>query len=250
MIDQYKDDPDTYFMDMGDTCDLILAQTNDPRFKASMIDRAYVGIDNPVDELIKDACDLLAPIASRIVSMMDSNHHLELMKRTGTNVTRRIAEKLWGDKIANTPLIGRLHSYAGFLDLRFNYGGKSGGHVRTIPWYLSHGVTTGGRTLGGSKTSVANVARGREADVFCFAHNHQLWADDELKLGMAANGGITSLKKILMNTGCYKKSRSDDQDTSWEEQKEFAPNAMGHIEVYAHHERTRMDLYTIKRMIL
>lgn len=227
-----------------------MAQNHDPRFKASMIDHSYVGIDNPVDAVIRDYCDLLAPIASRVISMVDSNHHLELMKRAGTNVTRRVAEKLWGDRIANTPLTGRLHSYAGFLKLVFPYDSRSAGHARMVVWYLSHGVGTGGRTLGGPKTSVANVAKGRKADIYCFAHNHQLWSDDNLKLAMNGGGGIVSEKEIIMNTGCYKKSRSDNQDTSWEEQKEFQPNAMGHIEVYIHHERQSMDIYTIKRMIL
>lgn len=253
VIDQYKDDPDTYFLDLGDGCDMILAQTNDPRFKASMVDSSYVGIDNPVDQLVKDYCDLLSPIKDRVISMVDSNHHLELMKRTGTNVTRRIAERLWGSKVANDGIGARLHSYAGFVVMRFRWRDKSHdtrSRTRTVVWYISHGVTTGGRTLGGPKTSISNVARGRRADIYCFAHNHQLWSDDNLYL--TPNGGlnIVSEKEIFMNTGCYKKSRSDNQDTSWEEQKEFAPNAMGHIEVNIHHERQSMDLFTIKRMIL
>jgi hypothetical protein len=253
VINKYKDDKDTYFLDIGDGCDLILSQTNDPRFKASMVDSSYVGIDNPVDRLVDDYCDLLAPIAPRIISMVDSNHHLELMKRTGTNVTRRIAEKLWGSKIANDGIGARLHSYAGFLRLKFGYATpchKTAHHGRAITWYLSHGITTGGRTLGGPITSISNVARGRRADIFIFAHNHQLSSTDSLELAMAGNCDIVSEKEIFINTGCYKKSRSDDQDTSWEEQKEFAANAMGHIEVYIHHERLSMDIYTIKRMIL
>lgn len=253
VIDRYKDDPDTYFLDLGDGLDMILAQTNDPRFKASMVDHSYVGIDNPVDRLIEDYCDLLSPIKDRIISMVDSNHHLELMKRTGTNVTRRIAEKLWGSKVANDGVGARLHSYAGFVVMRFRWKDKRkdvGSRTRTVVWYLSHGVTTGGRTLGGPKTSLANVARGRKADIYCFAHNHQLWSDDILKLCVNGGLGIVSEKEILLNTGCYKKSRSDNQDTSWEEQKEFAPNAMGHIEVNIRHERQGMEIFTIKRMIL
>lgn len=228
---------------------MILAQTHDPRFKASMVDDSYLSVDNPVDRLIEDYSDLIAPIASRTISMVDSNHHLELMKRTGTNVTRRIAEKVWGDRIANAPLTGRLHSYAGFLKLRFSYD-TGGRNTRTIIWYISHGIGAAGRTLGGPKTTVANVAKGRIADIYCFAHNHQLWSDCNLRLGMNGGGSITSEKEILMNTGCYKKSRSDNQDTSWEEQREFAPNAMGHVEVYVRLERKSMDVYTVNRMIL
>ena len=249
VVDRYKDEKDTFFLDLGDGLDMILAQTGDPRFKASMVDDSYLGIDHPVDELIRDYCDLLAPIAPRIISMVDSNHHLEYMKRTGTNVTRRIAEKLWGEKVANNGIAARLHSYAGFLRVRFHHASGSR-CIKTITWYLSHGVTTGGRTLGGPQTSIANAAKGRKADIFCYAHNHQLWSNDILKLAMNGGGGIVSEKEVIINTGCYKKSRSDNQDTSWEEQKEFAPNAMGHVELYVKVEWNRPDIYTIKRMIL
>ena len=249
VIDQYKNEKDTFFLDLGDGLDMILSQTSDPRFKASMVDSSYLGIDHPVDELINDYCDLIAPIADRIISMVDSNHHLECMKRTGTNVTRRIAEKIWGSKIANDGVGARLHSYAGFLRVFFSHA-SGGRNVKSLTWYLSHGATTGGRTLGGPQTSLDNVARGREADIFCFAHNHQLWANEPLRLAMNGGAEIISIKRVLINTGCYKKSRSDNQDTSWEEQKEFAPNAMGHIELYVRPECRHVEIYTIKRMIL
>ena len=249
VVDRYKDEKDTFFLDLGDGCDLILGQTHDPRFKASMVDSAYVGIDNPVDHLINDYCDLMSPIKDRIISMVDSNHHLELMKRTGTNITRRIAEKMWGDKVANNGIGARLHSYAGYLRVCFSYL-KSGGHARSQTLYLSHGVGTGGRTLGGPITSLANVARGRDADIFIFAHNHQLSSTDNLYLAMNSDCNIVSRKEIIINSGCYKKSRSDNQDTSWEEQKEFAPNAMGHMELHIQQEARGTNVYTIKRMIL
>ena len=153
---------------MGDGCDMIIAQGNDRRFKATEIDEKYLGIDDPVDKQIEDYVELLWPIRDKILVIMDSNHHLEILKRTGTHPTRRIGFMLWG-KEAEKKVFG----YAGFLITRFTYSGNDKySRTRSLTWYLSHGVTTGSRTLGGPKTSLSNVAKGRDADVFIFNHNH------------------------------------------------------------------------------
>jgi hypothetical protein len=229
---------------MSDGCDMIVAQTRDRRFQATEIDERYLVIDNPVDAQIDDYVELVRPISDRIISMMDGNHHLEMLKRTGTHPTRRIGYALWG-KTAEE----RVHSWAGFLITKFKYGGKDS-RVRTLKWYLSHGAAAGGRTLGGPKTALANVAKGRVADIYVFNHSHGLWADDNLKLDVNSNLKVTSRKEIIINGGCYKKSRTDDWNTSWEESKEFAPNALGHIEVYVELGRNAINTYTVKRMIL
>jgi hypothetical protein len=180
VIDRYAGEENTFYLDMGDGCDMIVSQGGDRRFKATEIDEKYLIIDNPVDAQIDDYIDLLSPIKDRIISMVDCNHHLEILKRTGTHPTRRIGYGLWGPGAEE-----RVHSWSGYLVLRFKHGGKS--RTRTLVVYISHGASAGGRTLGGPKTALANVAKGKEADIYIFNHNHGLWADDDLRLAVDSN---------------------------------------------------------------
>lgn len=124
LIERYRNDPDAWFIDLGDCCDMVVAQGGDRRYQADMIDPSYVGLPNPVDRMIDDYCELVWPIKDRIICLADSNHHLSIEQRTGTSPTRRIAYNLWGKEADN-----RMLGYAGFLVTRFI-------SIRNGPYYI------------------------------------------------------------------------------------------------------------------
>lgn len=245
LIDRYKDDKDSYFIDLGDCCDMIVAQTGDRRFQASSIDPAYLGIDNPIDHMIDDYCDLVAPIKDRIIALCDSNHHLEIEKRTGTSPTRRIAYNLWGKEAEN-----RLFGYAGFLVTRFHHNGELS-RTRTLTWALSHGVGGGGRTDGGIITSLGKVADDTDADISCYGHTHQLMGWDRVQLSVDRSAKkVVSRKRVRINSGSYLKGYSDDASTSYVEKNLMRPNCLGHMEFSVRLNRNDLETYYVKRMVL
>lgn len=250
LIDRYKDDKDAWFIDLGDCCDMIVAQTGDRRWQADMVDPRYLGVPNPVDRMIDDYCELVDPIKDRIICLADSNHHLEIERRTGTSPTRRIAWNLWGKESEN-----RMIGYAGFLVTRFSHApdpkGTRGGNTRSLVWSLCHGIGTGGKTEGGFKTTLGNDAINYDCDVACYAHNHQLDGWDRIVLGVDQYANkVISKKKVRINSGSYLKGFSDDCSTSYVEKARMKPNALGHMEFSVKLTRNGMETYYVKRMLL
>ena len=247
VIDRYKDDKDTYFFDLSDCCDMIVAQTGDKRFKPSMIEPRYLVVDNPVDLQIEDYCDLLAPIADRVLGICSSNHHDKILSLTGTDPTRRICYTLWKGTEAERRFLG----WENFVGIRFSYA-NSGHRTRTLSWYLSHGATTGGRTEGGHITSLGNIAMNYgECDIYAFGHNHQLETWDRIQLIPCYKTEREKSKRLIrLNTGTYQRSRSRDQSVSYPEGKSMKPNSIGHIEAEVTFKDSGMEIVTTKRMIL
>lgn len=247
LIDRYKNDRDAWFIDLGDCCDMIVAQTGDRRFRADMMDPSYVGTSCPIDRMVDDYCELVDPIKDRIIALCDSNHHIEIEKRTGTSPTRRIAAQLWGKDAEN-----RLLGYAGFLVTHFAYeGGRQDSRTRTLTWALSHGVGSGGRTDGGVITSIGRVADDTDADISCYGHTHQLWGGDRVILSVdRPSKKVVSKKRIRINSGSYLKGYSDDASTSYVEEKMLRPNSLGHMELSVRLTRDAMETYHVKRMVL
>jgi len=144
LVEKHKDNPDCYFLDLGDGMDLIVGQAGDKRWKASMVDPAYVGKDNPIDRMIEGYSKMLWPIKDRLIVMLDGNHSLSILEHYGTNPTRRVGMRLWPDSFEE-----RLMGYSGFLTTRFHWHKKSGSRVRTLTWNLTHGISNGtGRRWG------------------------------------------------------------------------------------------------------
>lgn len=250
MIDKWREPADkipTFFIDMGDGCDMIVSQGGDRRFKPSMVDPRYLNIDCPVDVMIADYVEMLKPISGRLLAMCDSNHHLTITDRTGTNPTRRIGFTLWDAKEAERRLLG----YAGFLVTTFSHNGNKGSKVRQIVWNLCHGISAGGKTEGGAKTTIGNDASYYLADVHCYAHNHQLDGWDRIQIGVDRFGEkIKSRKIVRLNTGSFLKGMSDNADTSYAERARYKPNSIGYMEVLIHLTDNGENILYTKHMIL
>lgn len=246
VIERYRKEENVWFIDMGDGMDLIVSQTSDKRFKASQIDTRYVGIDSPIDLMIEDYAKLLEPIKDRLLCIVDSNHHLSIMERTGTDPTRRLAYTLWPDDAEN-----RYMGYSGFLVLKFHYKGDRSSRLRKLILSLCHGLGSGGKTEGGFQTQLGHDASFYTADVHAYGHNHRLAGWDRVKIGVDRDAKrIISTKEIRLNTGTYLKSLSDDASTSYAEKLRFKPNELGHMELNIRFHRNGEEIYWVKRSVL
>lgn len=248
LIDRYKDAKDVYFVDMGDCLDLIVAQTGDRRFKASMMDPRYVGVDNPIDLMIDDYIELVRPISDRLLCIVDSNHHLSITERTGTDPTKRICYNLWPGQAEE-----RMLGYSGFLVLKFNYEGQpvKSARTRTFVFSLCHGFGTGGKTEGGFLTTLGHDMSFYDCDVAVYAHNHRLAGHDRVMIGVDGQyKKIISKKRVLLNTGTFLKSFTDDTSTSYAEKARFKPNELGYMELSIRFHRNGEEIYWTKRAFL
>ena len=250
LIDRHKDNPDCYFIDLGDGMDLIVGQSGDKRWKASMVDPKYVGVDNPIDAMIDGYAKLLEPIKDRLIVMLDGNHSMSILDRYGTNPTRRVGCKLWGDDEIDKRILG----YSGFLVTKFEWHKNIGGHsrVRSLTWNLTHGIANGtGKTLGGYITSMGTDSTHYLADIHAFGHNHRLAGIDRVKIGVDGNcRKIISKKEVILNTGTFLKSFSDTADTSYAERARFIPGELGYMELNVRLNKSGMEIYHAKRTFL
>jgi hypothetical protein len=227
--------------------DLIVGQAGDKRWKASMVDPKYIGEDNPIDKMIEGYAGLLEPIKDRLLVMLDGNHSLSILERYGTNPTKRVAAKLWGDGAD-----GRVMGYSGFLTTRFHWHKKQGSRVRSLTWNLTHGISNGtGKTLGGYITSMGTDSTHYIADIHAFGHNHRLAGIDRVKVGVNGTGlKIISKKEIILNTGTFLKSFSDNSDTSYAERARYIPGELGYMELNVRMQKHGMEVYHAKRTFL
>jgi hypothetical protein len=255
LVNKHKDNPDCYFVDMGDGMDLIVGQAGDKRWKASMVDPAYVGKDNPIDKMIDGYAKLLYPIKDRLIAMLDGNHSLAILERYGTNPTRRVAARLWGTPDSMEDADRRVLGYSGFLVTKFAYANNKGvktSRVRSLTWNLTHGISNGtGKTLGGYITSMGTDSTHYIADIHAFGHNHRLAGIDRVKVGVDGNGRkIISKKEVILNTGTFLKSFTDTADTSYAERARYIPGELGYVEVNVRMNRNSMEIYHAKRTFL
>ncbi len=227
--------------------DLIVAQAGDKRWKASMVDPQFVGVDDPIDKMIDSYAGMLEPIKDRLIASIDGNHSLSILDRYGTNPTRRVGYKLWGMKEAESRLLG----YSGFLQTKFHWKGAKHSRVRTLTWSLTHGVGTSGKTLGGFITTLGTDASAYIADIHCFGHNHKLAGVDRIKIGVDRNGKkIVSRKEVILNTGTFLKSYSDDASTSYAEKARYHPGELGFMELNVRMQKNGIEIYHAKKTFL
>jgi len=229
--------------------DLIVGQAGDKRWKASMVDPMYVGKDNPIDRMIDGYAKMLWPIKDKLILMLDGNHSLSILERYGTNPTKRVGMRLWPEHVEN-----RVMGYSCFLVTRFHWykGANTHSRVRSLTWNLTHGISNGtGKTLGGYITSMGTDSTHYIADIHAFGHNHRLAGIDRVKIGIDGNAKkIISKKEVVLNTGTFLKSFSDNSDTSYAERARYIPGELGYMELNVRMQKNGMEVYHAKRTFL
>lgn len=223
---------------------------SDKRWKASMVDPRFVGVDNPIDCVIDAYAEMLEPIKDRLLCILDGNHSLSVLDKYGTNPTKRVAYKLWGAKEAPNRLMG----YSGFYVTKFT---RDKGATFQLVWNLTHGISNGtGKTLGGFITSMGTDSSAYVADIHCFAHNHRLAGVDRVKICVDRNGKkIISRKEVILNSGTFLKAFSDTTDVSYAEKARYHPGELGYMELNVKpptcHKGYQMpEIYHVKRSLL
>lgn len=227
---QYIADRDehTWFVTNGDLMDSILF--NDKRYQRSM-DMSDKGLDEVIDADIIAVYKLLEPIRDRILAIGHGNHEQTIVKRCGTNPSKRLAEML------GCPYMG----YSYWLRLILE---RQKGHITNVDFMISHGFGGGCRTEGGSLTKYSKAADRFDADVLIYGHDHKknFTRYPILLLDASSKAKLIAKPKLVCLGGSWKKTYTDNISASWEECSGFPPSELGGITIEIKHKEQGVGL--------
>lgn len=233
MLKQHGRKKDTYLIDMGDACDMII-QSDSKRFRLSTIHRDFIQraveskegesdfeiIEDIVDEEIKwyvktvqKYCD-----TERFLGIVSGNHHETIHKRHGSNPTKRIAEALGCENLG----------YCFFFRLLFK---KEGSAHKELIIYGHHGWGGGSRTEGYNVTKYCKDARRvGNANIFLYGHTHDLWVKPLAGIKPVRNK-VKDVPVYVFQTGTFLKTYSKGVTPSYAEQGGMPARALGYVEI-------------------
>ena len=132
----------------------------DPRSDYSALRPEYKEGDY-FDRLVDEAAKFYRPYASRFLAMGTGNHESSVLKKGGTDLTKRLCEKLG---VAQS-------GYTGWIILRF----KDGGRTFLVTIWHNHGSGGGGIITRDIISASRNAMQFPDADVITTGHTHDAW---------------------------------------------------------------------------
>lgn len=215
------DDPDAYWLGMGDMGDCIAP--SDPRFSYAGNDWKHLGYlngrPNPDNfafeqyELVKRE---LAPIASKCIGIHEGNHEASFRKYYFVDIGRMLAKEFDVPYLEYTALTR--------LDIEIPQGPRGHHRVWTTTIFSEHGASGGG-TQGNAVNAILRRGNEFEAQVFLKGHVH---IKGQARKSTLAWGGKQYRKqdRVFVLTGTYLKGYVVNELTYGERQA-YAPNEIG-----------------------
>ena len=201
-------DEDTYFIGIGDLHDAIVVQ--DPRYDKSSDGEEG---DDVVDKQVDRGVDLLEPYKEKIIGLGVGNHERTVIRRCGTNMTKRTCRRL------GTVNLG----YSGLIRLIFSENGARG---RTVIVRYHHGWGGGGRTAGGDLTKFSRDLAYWDADLFLYGHVHKKQFAEQPRLSLVGEKLIAK-PKVMCICGTFLRTYMDTDDATYSEVSGYPPVAVG-----------------------
>jgi len=224
------DDPNAYFLDMGDSFDMITVK--DWRYRPHEVAEHLRGREDIVDAQVEGLANLWAKYKipqHRFLGKLHGNHEDTILRDSGSNPTERYC---YLTKQRNL-------GYCAYLRLKFRR--KGSGTKRQVVFYLHHGFA-GGRKSGSSVNSYTDHSLLHQGvDVFLYGHNHRKWAQRVAR--PRPNWDFheqDDTSTIIGNTGTYLMTIGNDVAPGYAEKKGFPCVELGHLEVVATLTRNRV----------
>lgn len=207
------EDRGCYFIGNGDLLDCII--TSDLKRYQKSSDGTYG--DDIIDEQINRMYSWIKQHKDRIIGLGTGNHEENIVKRCGTNPSKRLCEML------ETKYLG----YSSLVKLIFTENGNRG---RSVVFYLHHGYGGGSRTQGADITKYSKIMNHFEADVYLLGHVHKKQTDRIPRLSMSGDR-LISKPRILGITGSFLKTYSKTTDCSYAERAGYPPTELGGLTI-------------------
>jgi len=222
VIKRIEDDPNCFWIGMGDYADFI--QRSDPRFNVGGL-ADWIQMADLVD-LSRAQRDrflgFIKPIAHKCLAFLQGNHE--------TSITRHYERNVYYEMTMAIREMGDLDDialdYNGWLALKFYAGKKESNTVRI---YLHHGFV-GGKLAGAKALNMQRMLWVFDADLILMGHSHNVDISAQQVTGLSDYGKIVEKRRIGAYTGTFLSSFSESGST-YAEVKGYFPQPNSGIEV-------------------
>lgn len=178
-----------------------------------------------LDESIDGLAEELMPYREQIYGIGDGNHEDSILIHCGTNLIKRLIEKLSTD--TSRPIVHL--GYSGLLQLKFKEGDS---RTRAMIIRYHHGWGGGSRTEGADITKFAHDVKFWQANLFLYAHVHKLKVNDiEEGIMIGENSWKTIIKRMVV-CGTYQKTFSSGVTATYAEKRGYNPATLRHPIIY------------------
>jgi UDP-2,3-diacylglucosamine pyrophosphatase LpxH len=230
VIAAHAADPNAYFLDMGDSFDMITCK--DWRYRPHEVMAELRGREDVVDAQVEGFAALWKKYdipAHRFLGKLHGNHEDTILRDSGSNPTERYC---YLTKQRNL-------GYCAYLRLLFRRGKSSSKHQVVL--YLNHGFA-GGRKSGSAMNAYTDHALLHQGvDIFLYGHNHRKWAHRVARPKPNWNTHEQDdAATIVGNTGTYLMTIGNDVAPGYAEKKGFPCVELGHLEIIATMKRDRV----------
>ena len=190
----------------------------DPRRSKSAIRSEHNG-DNYLDLVINDTAEKLRPYAKNIILISKGNHETSVSKRSETDITGRLVEKL--NNLEGTNI--QVGAYTGYYTLNFQY--KKHGCRKALNIGYSHG-NWGGVMTKGTLSVVRYAAIMPDCDIMFSGHTHDGWIMPQPRLTRSfSKKKVEVTKQWHIKTGTYKEEF--DKGKGWAVERIAMPKYLG-----------------------
>jgi len=221
-------DPNTYYFSGGDLIDSIVV--TDKRYdKHGDITTSDAVIDDQIDM----AYEILKPYRKQIIAMGNGNHEATVLKRCGTDPTKRIS------KMLGCPPMG----VSGIIKLVLQ-GDKKSKQSRTIIVRWHHGYGGGTTTRGGLLTKFSREALYWDADLFLFGHVHQRQMD-RIPVNRIKGNKVILQPKIIVICGTFLSTHANNTDNTYSENAGYPPVEMNGVDIHITPNKEFADIKVI-----
>lgn len=219
VLKENADDPDCYFIGMGDLLDAIVA-SDQKRFRQSVHTDRYASREDILDASIEEFAGLWERYKipkHRLIGMLSGNHHDAIAKRHGTDLTERLCYRL------KTKNLG----YSAFVKVQ----ARVGNHTQPVVLFAHHGFGGSSKTDGASITKyVRHAFRFPGADAYLFGHDHQAWSKRiPVVRPHWTSGTVYDTTFLVAATGSFLRTVSDGAIPGYSEVAGYNPALLGCI---------------------
>lgn len=241
----------------GDVYSLLLPKDM-KRFTGS---RAKMGDEHPIDAYVNNAvlstAERFKPYVNHIHAIGVGNHESSSVKFNGVDPVQLLIHEL--NKYRDIDKFGKIQQmgYKGFITLRFKRPYEESHYDHAYIWY-DHGRGGGAVVTKGMIDITRTISYVEGVDVVWLQHKHVRWADPSIKKWFPNQRGEPAIRRIIgMITGTYQKDLviDDYEKTSgyvihFGEEKQFAPQGTGGIQIDFEPAKTRLTRTEIKKYVI
>lgn len=212
-VAEIKDNPNALWIGMGDMAECITP--SDKRWDPSaLVIPDWVKHDDIAKCQSDKVIEFLSPIKDKCVGLLYGNHEDSIRKRNHDNIHKWICDGL------ELPNLG----YSAFVHFIFRRRGSKEAHL--VKGAFTHG-TGGARTEGGKINYLTRFMRDFDANIYGYAHTHNIQLHSPDILGTTENLAIKAKGKIGALTGCWFRTYTQGGVASYGEMKVYSPTRIG-----------------------